>query len=143
MNFFYLPIYIFSVLLFWQYVALRLDKLTKYKIVRPTTLIDYGTSYTKWGWFQIGRFFAYVSSFYVYFGFGDLLDALLQILSSIWNLLTSFFYFIKGYISVYPLYQKPHLLIWGSITLVVVIIAGCVRYFHCYDLVNIITQNFL
>ena len=46
MNFFYLPIYIFSALLFWQYDALRLDKLTKYKIVCPTTLIDYGTSYT-------------------------------------------------------------------------------------------------
>ena len=141
MDFFYLPIYVFSALLLWQYVALRLDKLTKYKIVRPTIVIHYVTNHLKWVWFHIGRFFAYVSSFYIYLGFEDFIYALAQILSSIWSLLTSFFDFIQGYISVYPLYQKPHLLIWGSTTLVVTTTAGVFWYFDCYDVIYSISQD--
>ncbi|CAH6419327.1 Hypothetical protein HVR_LOCUS530 [uncultured virus] len=132
MNLLYIPLYIFGVTLLWQYIALRVDKLTGRKILRPTTIIDFGVKYANIFWYHVGRLTARISSFYIYLGFGDLLEALGQLISSTMSLFGSFYQFIKGYVSMYPLYQKPRLLVWGTVTLTLAIVGGISWYFDLW-----------
>ena len=128
-----LSIFIISIpfiTLLWQYVALRCDKLTlgRVNLYRPTMAIDHLTILSYRLWDVLGRFCAYVSSFYVYLGFEDLGLAAVQLAKSSWQLLCSAGEFTRSYVSTINLYDNPYLVVAGSLTLLSSIVLGISFY---------------
>lgn len=119
------------VTLVWQCIAIKLDK-SGHNYIRPTTMLDFITAKVKYVCFHIGKFIAYISSFYEYLALGEIFDALCELTNSTWNLLTSGFQIIRGYISVSHLYEHPYLVTCGSITIVAALAYGI----HIYEIVD-------
>jgi len=108
-------------LILWQYLALRLDHITRDKAWRPSTLIESTITWIA-GWaYSCGELLAYISSFYVYLGLGDLINAFCDIILAVFNLIKVFNEFRRGYFKVSLSFSKPHLILFGTITLVLVL----------------------
>ena len=112
-------------ILLWQYAALRSDSISngKFNMYRPSTAIDQLTTLSMKVWEVLGRFCAYLSSFYVYLGFEDFVLAAVQLANSTWNLLCSAGEFTKSYILTINLYDKPYQVVAGTLTLFATLIS--------------------
>lgn len=98
---------------FWQYTAKRNDW-----IYKPTYFIDLVTEQfnTIYNW--LGRFAVWISSFYTFFDFKDLIETFQELYISIKNLLFSWRTFIVSYTSYMSFYEHPYLISLGSLTLI-------------------------
>ena len=98
----------------WEYIARRTNS-----DVKPSVGISYASN--KCGQFfnYLGSIAARISSFYTYIEFEELVKTFQELFVPMWNLVTSPFYMLKGYVHTMKSYKYPFLVIVGSLTLFV------------------------
>lgn len=120
----YLTSFFFSVF-FWQYAAKRNDW-----VFKPTFFIDLVTEQLTRIYTFLGRIAVWISSFYTFFDFKDLIETFEELWISVKNLLFSWKSFIQSYVSNMNFYDHPYLITLGSITLIGLALYLVYRFRH-------------
>jgi hypothetical protein len=96
---------------------------------KPSTYIWKVTNFSDYCWEQIGRFIAYISSFYTYLPeLKGLLITLQELWDPIYELVKSPMHVVYGYCEVAVEYKYPILITFGSITLFILVCYIVWRY---------------
>ena len=107
------PFSFFLSIFFWQYAAKRNDWFFK-----PTYFIDLVTEQLVRAYTYLGKIVVWISSFYTFFDFKDLIETFEELCISVKNFLFSWQSFITSYVSNMSFYDHPYLISLGSITLI-------------------------
>ena len=110
-------------LLLWEYIAKK--QISPYK---PSALFDQLALYSVNCWYKIGGFAAYMSSFYTCINFKEVVEAAHDLVKPIFDIATSPYYFVKGYVNVSTLYEHPYLVVLGSVTILAVMMMLMCRW---------------
>ena len=115
-------IYSFSSLIIWQHIA-RVYNL-KY---RPSYFLERGADLCIYFWTKLGELFARLSSYIHYLRLEELAISTRELIEPLWNSLTSFVYFLKGYMNFLNKVPYKTSLYIGSVS----IITGLVGVGYC------------
>ncbi len=128
-EFLQIGVIIFGSLFLWQYLALRLETLNKYNLYRPSLLLNSIACILQDIFYGIGKWIAYISSFYEYLGFRDMIKALQELFKPCIEIILSVFHLFKGYLETALTYDYTYSIIFGTITLLLVISLIIYRFY--------------
>lgn len=109
-------------------------KISGHKELSSTHLLDYLSEIFASIFRKIGRWIAVFSSFYIYLHLGDLVESIVQVSISILWIIFTWIAIFDGYRdALNRLYNKrPHWVMFGTLTIGMVIILGGVYLFRVY-----------
>lgn len=112
-------------IIIWEHFALT-NKL-KYK---PSYFINKVADCSNYLWSLVGKFIAYVGSFWVYLHLDQLVCTISSLLKSVLRLLCSFVYITYGFESIARLYKHSNLTLFFGFVFCVVVFSYIPHYFE-------------
>lgn len=107
----------------WEYAAKK--ALITFK---PSSITQFVADQVVSGFYTLGRGVAYLSSFYTYLNFNEFIETAHDIVKPCFDLVTSPYHFLRGYLDTSLLYQHPYLVFMGTITILIVVSYLIYRY---------------
>lgn len=102
-------------------------KKSTHDYARPSVVILMMANCCKQWWYKLGEVFGMVSSWLARIDFADIMTSIKDVTYSLWQLVSSPWELIKGYIHVMYTYSEPYLIFVGSILIVIFVLWLCYR----------------
>tara|TARA_R110002033_G_scaffold8231_8_gene28470 strand:- start:128 stop:610 length:483 start_codon:yes stop_codon:yes gene_type:complete len=114
---------VFSVFL-WEYIQIDTDS-----NVKPSFVLNLLADWAIYLFKQCGVFAAWISSYLTYIKFEKIKRSIVNIILPLWHLVTSFTWFVKGYVDT-ALSYGFHVTLVGSILIILIVLFLVCYYFN-------------